>query len=91
MNFPVKIRFYLVNLLFPDSSDTMEFMVNGVRLVYQKIENYEAIEKFLRLNYGVSNTCYIDDVTDEPEIVDKIQKLPQIQVPYHGILTVYKP
>jgi len=38
----------------------MEFEVNGINLIYKKVENYESIEKDLRTYLGTKVTCYVD-------------------------------
>jgi hypothetical protein len=55
-----RIRFYLINFLFPRFHDTLVFEIDGISLIYKKVENYEAIEKSLEQTYGIAETCYID-------------------------------
>jgi hypothetical protein len=54
------IKFYLINLIFPNDCDTMEFEVDGLYLLFQKINNYNSIENIIIQNYGIADTCFIN-------------------------------
>jgi len=74
------IRFHIINLFFPYGAKDLVYVLNGEKVTFHRVGNYEDVENNVKQNFSNAITCSVDfplkkDKDERVEFVSKLNRL----------------